>query len=88
VIWNCAASTESRPHEHEFDEYILIVSGSCTINMGGKTIELSPGDEHLIPRGIRHSVRCNAGTRAIDAFAGPRAVRAKSTIDEDEEHHL
>ncbi|HEY0466490.1 MAG TPA: cupin domain-containing protein, partial [Polyangiaceae bacterium] len=60
---------------HEFDEYLLLIQGKCTVRMGETVVELQPGDELLVPKGTPQSVSVSAGTRTMHVFGGKRAVR-------------
>ena len=77
-IWTSTRDLEGVVHEHEFDEYVVVVAGEYTLMLGGEEIVLAPGDEYVIPRGVSHGGRFVAGTRAIHAFGGKRAQRAGS----------
>ena len=48
--------------EHDVDELVLLIEGTCQIEMNGRTLRLADGDELLIPAGTRHTVRnCGGG---------------------------
>jgi mannose-6-phosphate isomerase-like protein (cupin superfamily) len=47
---------------HDVDELVLLIDGDCQIEMDGRTLRLSAGDEVRIPAGTRHTVR-NCGDR-------------------------
>lgn len=72
AFWTCYADRESAEHRHDFDEYMVCVSGRYTVIMDGGEIILNPGDELCIPRGTLQGGRCTAGTRTIHAFGGKR----------------
>jgi len=72
ACWTCRAARESRKHAHDFDEYMVCVSGEYTVCMNGEQFVLHPGDELLIPAGTEQWGRCTAGTRTIHAFGGRR----------------
>ncbi len=77
AFWTCCEARESKPHMHDFDEYMTVLDGEyilCTDE--GETV-LRPGDEAVIPRGIRQWGRCIAGTRTIHVFGGQRIHSAK-----------
>lgn len=42
-------------HTHEGDQYIVILKGSITITMLGKTTVMKPGDEMFFPKQTIHS---------------------------------
>lgn len=72
AFWTCLADRESKVHCHDFDEYMLVVSGEYTVIVDGQVHVLHPGDELLIPKGAQQGGRCTAGTRTIHAFGGKR----------------
>ena len=72
AFWTCHSDRISREHQHEFDEYILCVSGEYTACINGRETILKPGDELVIPAGTVQSGKCIAGTRTIHAFGGVR----------------
>jgi quercetin dioxygenase-like cupin family protein len=76
ALWTCTEDRVSKPHEHPFDEYVLVVEGRCTAVVEGKRIALSGGDELVIPKGTRQTMEVSAGTRTIHVFGGKRAKRA------------
>jgi len=48
---------------HDTNELVTVVEGRLRFTIGTATVELGPGDEALIPRGVRHSVlNIHAGT--------------------------
>ncbi len=72
AFWTCYADRESKEHCHDFDEYMVCLSGQYRVLMNGKEKILNPGDELYIPKGTSQSGRCKAGTRTIHAFGGQR----------------
>lgn len=72
AFWECYSDKESKPHTHNFDEYIICVSGEYIAQINGKEIILKPGEELLIPRGTEQAGNVKAGTRTIHAFGGKR----------------
>lgn len=68
----CYSDRESKLHKHDFDEYMVCVSGQFTVYMNGQEYVLNPGDELFIPKGTEQGGRCIAGTRTIHAFGGKR----------------
>lgn len=43
-------------HKHDDeDEMFLVVSGSLRIEYDDRTVELNPGDLHVVPRGVMHN---------------------------------
>jgi quercetin dioxygenase-like cupin family protein len=72
AFWECHADRVSKQHAHDFDEYMICVSGEYTAYLDGKEIILKPGDELVIPKGTVQWGRCTAGTRTIHAFGGRR----------------
>jgi quercetin dioxygenase-like cupin family protein len=41
---------------HHTNELVTVVEGRLRFTIGAATVELGPGDEAVIPRGVRHSV--------------------------------
>ena len=41
---------------HDTNELVTVVEGRLRFTIGAATVELGPGDEALIPRGVVHSV--------------------------------
>ena len=72
AFWTCHADRVSAAHRHDFDEYMVCVSGQYTVIMDGEEIVLNPGDELCIPKGTLQGGSCIAGTRTIHAFGGKR----------------
>ncbi|HCW0510185.1 TPA: cupin domain-containing protein [Pseudomonas aeruginosa] len=47
-------------HDHDEEETFIVIGGSATLEIDGKTTELYPTDVAYIPRAAKHSLR-NAG---------------------------
>jgi quercetin dioxygenase-like cupin family protein len=75
TFWTCHETAVSASHTHDFDEYMIVVEGCCTLVIGGTKIPVTAGHEYLIPRGVQHASEVVAGTRTIHAFGGHRANR-------------
>jgi len=75
AFWTCPKARNSAEHNHDYDEYMLVVQGLYTLIMGEKRVPLGPGQEYLIPKGTVHGGKVAAGTRTIHAFGGKRAQR-------------
>jgi quercetin dioxygenase-like cupin family protein len=76
AFWTCHQTASSAAHDHEFDEYMLVVQGCYTLIIDGKRIPVNAGQEYFIPRGTPHGGEVVAGTRTIHAFGGHRADRS------------
>lgn len=72
AIWTMHSDQVSKKHKHEFDEYMVVVSGLYTVHLNGQSLVLHPGDELLIPKGTEQWGEGIAGTRTIHAFGGKR----------------
>ncbi len=72
AFWTCHTAGVSATHTHPFDEYMVCVQGKYTVLIAGREVDLQPGDEFFIPKGIEHACRRIAGTRTIHAFGGKR----------------
>ncbi len=76
AFWTCYSDRVSKKHTHEFDEYMVCVSGQYTVFTNDTEVTLNPGDEIFIPKGTEQWAKCIAGTRTIHAFGGKRIQRA------------
>lgn len=48
--------------EHDVDELVFLLEGSCQIELDGSAVRIHAGDELMIPAGTRHTVRnCGDG---------------------------
>ncbi len=74
AFWTCHADRVSKEHAHEFDEYMVCVSGEYVVSINGVETVLHAGDEIMIPKGAVQGGRCKAGTRTIHAFGGRRII--------------
>jgi len=72
AFWTAYADRTSKKHTHDFDEYMICVSGQYTVYMNDSPVVLNPGDEIFIPKGTEQWGYCIAGTRTIHAFGGKR----------------
>lgn len=72
AFWHCYSDQTSEKHCHEFDEFIVCLSGQYFACFLGEEHLLSAGDELLIPAGTLQWGRCLAGTRTIHFFGGKR----------------
>ena len=76
AFWTCYKDRDSAGHAHDYDEYMIVASGSCILFMNGNKINMNPGDEVYIPKNTVHSLSSKAGTRTIHAFEKKRAERS------------
>ena len=72
AFWECHSDQTSKKHRHDFDEYMVCVSGAYTAYLNDREISLKPGDELFIPAGTEQWGMCKAGTRTIHVFGGRR----------------
>lgn len=77
AFWTCPKDRVSKDHAHDFDEYVLVVEGRCTVIIERQRTELLAGDEFLVPKGTRQSMEVAAVTRTIHVFGGKRARESK-----------
>ena len=75
AFWTCHQTAASKPHTHDYDEYMVVVQGCYTLIIENKQIPLKAGEEYFIPRGLLHGGEVVAGTRTIHVFGGHRADR-------------
>ncbi|MDW5551692.1 hypothetical protein [Methanosarcina sp.] len=67
----------SKKQAHEFDEYMVCVSGQYTVVLNDEEFVLNSRDELFIPKGTEHLGKCIAGTRTIHAFGRKRIRRTE-----------
>jgi len=79
AFWTCSETASSQEHDHDFDEYMLVVQGCYTLIIEGKNIEVRAGEEHVIPAGVKHAGKVLAGTRTIHFFGGHRGDRVSTS---------
>jgi quercetin dioxygenase-like cupin family protein len=84
ALWTAHADRVSREHAHDFDEYVLVIEGRCTVIIDGTRTELRAGHEFVIPKGTRQRMEVAAGTRTMHAFGGKRASREGETDRESQ----
>ena len=75
ALWTASADRMSQEHAHDFDEYVLVIEGRCSIILGTERTELRAGQELVIPKGTRQRMEVFAGTRTMHVFGGRRARR-------------
>ncbi len=77
AYWTCYSDKISKKHTHQFDEYMICVSGQYIAYIENKKYILNPGDELYIEKGKEQWGECRAGTRTIHLFAGQRIKKNK-----------
>jgi quercetin dioxygenase-like cupin family protein len=82
AFWRCDSNSVSKEHAHDFDEYVLVIEGRCTVIFGSDRTELHSGQEFLIPRGTLQRMEVAAGTRTLHVFGGKRANRESAGPNE------
>lgn len=60
-IWKADPGEVDPPHQHAFTTYLAILEGELSVEMQGKQINLSSGDELEVSRGTVHAAM--AGVR-------------------------
>lgn len=56
VMNECTPGMEVGPHDHEFDQIALILSGNAIYTIGDTPHEVGPGSMLLIPAGVPHFI--------------------------------
>lgn len=65
---------------HDVDQLVLLIEGESTVELSGKTIRMSAGDQLLIPAHSRHTLR-NTGSgvaRWLRGFRGEQPLAGES----------
>jgi quercetin dioxygenase-like cupin family protein len=75
AFWKCPKPRVSKPHAHDYDEYMLVVQGNYTLIIDAQRILLPAGREYHIPKGVTHAGEVTAGTRTIHVFGCKRVTR-------------
>ena len=75
AYWICERDGASQEHQHEFEEYLVVLQGVYTLIVNNQKHVLQKGDEYFIPPGVSHSGEFVAGTRTIHCFGGSRVKR-------------
>jgi mannose-6-phosphate isomerase-like protein (cupin superfamily) len=76
-VWIDPPSQVWQDFQYDVDAMVLLLEGDCIVEQRGKVVRMQPGDELLIPAGLRHTVR-NAGqgpARWLHGFREPRPDR-------------
>jgi len=74
-VWIDPPSQVWKDFEHDVDEIVMLVEGQSQIEMQGRTVRLQPGDELVIPAGVKHTVR-NSGDGPARWLHGYRITKA------------
>jgi mannose-6-phosphate isomerase-like protein (cupin superfamily) len=72
TFWHFPEGGKVEMHSHEFAEYCVLISGSYKGIVGGKEVEMKPGDELVIPAGVPHAGEMSKNYRSMDVFGGKR----------------
>lgn len=59
-------------HSHPHEQITYIVEGRLSMEVGGQTHVLGPGDSLLLPSGVEHAATVTERTLVIDTFSPPR----------------
>ena len=73
-FWTYYADRASKECTHEFDEYVICLSGEYVEIFDGEEHVLHAGDELLVPMKTPHHGRVVKGTRTIHVFGGRRIL--------------
>lgn len=63
-LWVDPTDTVWTDFVHDADEILLLLDGELQIEMSNRVLRLEPGDELVIPSGVRHTVRNVGGVTA------------------------
>lgn len=63
-LWIDHSGREWTCHPSQADELFMLMSGELELEMEGRTIQPSIGEEILIPAGVSHTIRNLGGTTA------------------------
>jgi mannose-6-phosphate isomerase-like protein (cupin superfamily) len=57
------------------NQLVLVLDGSLLLEMQGRKVSMGPGDEVMVPAGVRHTVR-NLGTGTLRWLCGHQRAQA------------
>lgn len=55
-----------RPHAHEYEQIVYIVSGRVRFTVGDEAADLGPGDVLLVPPGVEHFAETIGSEPCVD----------------------
>lgn len=70
MFYSIEQDTEIPEHSHGA-QWGVVIQGTMTMTIGGKTTEYHKGDTYYVPPGVSHITRIKAGYVGIDVFADP-----------------
>jgi quercetin dioxygenase-like cupin family protein len=75
VMNECRPGMEPRPHQHDFAQIAMVVSGRGTYHVGDRPHAVGPGSVMLIPAGVEHWIEPGGDEPVmnLDVFAPARA---------------
>ena len=59
-------------HRHHHEQITYIVEGELSMDVGGRTYVLAPGDSLLLSAEVEHGATAHRRTLVIDSFSPPR----------------
>ena len=63
---------EPAEYRQEQDEWVLLLEGGATLDVGGERVDLAPGDWVFLPAGVPHTlVRTDTGTSWLAVHLHP-----------------
>ena len=68
AFWTCEKSGKSEEHVHEYDEYMIVVSGQYNLIFNDQKVEIKADEEYYIPKEIRHAGENIKGTKKQDSL--------------------
>lgn len=74
VMNECMPGMELKPHSHNFDQIVLIVSGRAIYHVDSEANEMGPGSVLLVPAEAEHYIEPlgNEPVLNLDVFSPPR----------------
>ena len=69
------------PHLHSYEESLYVLEGQLVVQTPGEAARLGPGDYGLVPVGVPHSLRNDAGVDAVIARMSAPAPRPEHDFD-------
>jgi quercetin dioxygenase-like cupin family protein len=57
---------DPRPHSHDYEQIVYLVSGRVRFTVGGESAEMGPGDVLLVPPHVEHFAETLGDEPAVD----------------------
>jgi len=77
VFFEFESSAQVPEHDHEYDQWGMVIDGKAELIINGKTKTCEKGDEYVIPAHAKHRARFLSKSRVMDFFSEKDRYRIK-----------